>query len=133
MDGASNLIDNAPPLADHEPVRVVIEGGSAGVILPPAFSLQQNYPNPFNPATTIVFSIPRASRVRMSIYDLLGREITPLVRDVHYRAGVYSTAWNGTNARGAPVGSGVYLYRITATPLDGSAPYVEARKMLLMW
>ncbi|MGH7457408.1 MAG: PKD domain-containing protein, partial [bacterium] len=108
------------------------------------FSLQQNYPNPFgsaatspalggrNPATAIAFSIPRESRVRVSIYDMLGREVIQLVSDLHHRAGEYSTSWNGADALGALVGSGVYFYRITATPFDGGAPYVDTKKMLLV-
>ena len=100
--------------------------------LPAVFSLEQNYPNPFNPATTIKFSIPRESRVRMSIHDVLGHEVVLLVNEVRYRAGVYSTTWNGTNAHSALVGSGVYLCRMSATPLNGDTPYVDTRKMLLM-
>jgi glucose/arabinose dehydrogenase len=100
--------------------------------LPAVFSLQQNYPNPFNPATTIKFSISRESRIRVSIHDVLGHEVVQLVNEIRYRAGAYSTTWHGTNARGAQVGSGVYLCRMTAMPLNGGASYIDTKKMLLM-
>jgi M6 family metalloprotease-like protein len=71
-----------------------------------SFKLEQNYPNPFNPSTTIRFSIPERHRVRLSVYDLLGREVTKLI-DEEMEAGWYSVIYNAEG-----LASGVYLYRI---------------------
>jgi len=76
-------------------------------------SLGQNFPNPFNPATTIAFTLEAASRVTLSIYDAQGRLVATLV-DGARPAGRYEAAWNGTDAAGAPVSSGVYFYRMKA-------------------
>ncbi len=93
--------------------------------LPIEFALKQNYPNPFNPSTTISFSIPEGSQVRLEVYDMLGRFVTALVHQ-DMTPGNYSVTWNGTDRFGAQVSSGMYLYRITA----GSN--VMTRKMLLL-
>jgi len=75
---------------------------------PPAFALDQNYPNPFNPATTIPYRLPRPSRVRLVIYDLLGRELATLV-DRPHEAGPFTVVFDA-----AALSSGVYFYRLTA-------------------
>jgi len=88
--------------------------------LPNQFALSQNYPNPFNPATQISYTIPKASTVTLTIYDLLGREVTTLVNGKN-EPGVHFISWNALN-----VSSGVYFYRIVA----GS--FVQTKKMMLM-
>lgn len=75
--------------------------------LPGAFTLEQNYPNPFNPATTIRFSLPSASAVRLAIYDLLGREVETLV-DGEMPPGTHSVVWS---PRG--LSSGVFFCRLS--------------------
>lgn len=76
-------------------------------------SLRQNYPNPFNPGTTIAFTLPERARVTLAIYDVSGRLVNTLVDDVVGR-GRQQHAWNGRDASGNPVSSGVYFYRLTA-------------------
>ncbi|MBI4427718.1 MAG: T9SS type A sorting domain-containing protein [Ignavibacteriales bacterium] len=88
--------------------------------LPATFALQQNYPNPFNPSTEISFSLPHKSYVTLTIFDLLGREVTTPVSE-ELSAGSYSTRWNAT---GFP--SGVYLYRLHA------GEFVETKKLILL-
>jgi len=88
--------------------------------LPVAFALKQNYPNPFNPSTTIEHVLPVASDVRLSVYDLLGREVSVLVNG-RMDAGVHEVRFDGSG-----LSSGVYLYRLTA----GS--FVETRKMIVV-
>lgn len=90
------------------------------------FRLQQNYPNPFNPVTTIRYELPQNAHVRLTIYDVLGREVVRLV-DEGYLAGAYSVVWNGTNRYGVPVASGIYIYR-----LEAGRNFVQSRKMLLL-
>ena len=76
------------------------------------FKLNQNYPNPFNPATTISFNLNKSAQVKLSIYDALGRLVKVLLND-QLSEGHHNIEWNGTNYSGAPVGSGVYIYKIT--------------------
>ncbi|MFA5831878.1 MAG: T9SS type A sorting domain-containing protein [Bacteroidota bacterium] len=84
------------------------------------YSLSQNYPNPFNPTTTIRYSLPSSANVKLSVYDLLGREIATLVNE-EQSAGWKEVQWNAKN-----VSSGIYFYKLQA----GS--FVETRKMLLV-
>jgi hypothetical protein len=77
------------------------------------FALLQNYPNPFNPTTTIRYTLPFASRVELKVYDVLGREVRTLVAAVQ-AAGVYHVVWDGRDAHGLQVPSGVYFYRLSA-------------------
>ncbi|MDZ7331555.1 MAG: FG-GAP-like repeat-containing protein [candidate division KSB1 bacterium] len=78
---------------------------------PKDFSLEQNYPNPFNPSTTITFSIARAERVTLNIYNLMGEHIKTLV-DGSMMPGSYSVQWDGTDMAGNKVSSGTYLYTL---------------------
>jgi hypothetical protein len=93
--------------------------------LPRGLTLYQNYPNPFNPVTNIRFNLPRSASVCLDIYDILGRKVTTLVDDL-CRPGLHSVTWNGTDARGHSVASGVYFYRLRA---DGRA---VTRKMVIL-
>lgn len=79
--------------------------------LPQRVDLQQNYPNPFNPSTTIEFTLSEASRVTLTVYDMLGREVTTLA-DGLLPAGSHEVTWDGTNQAGVSAPSGTYLYRL---------------------
>jgi hypothetical protein len=82
--------------------------------------LFQNYPNPFNPSTAIGFQVTAYSHVRLSVYDLLGREVATLVNEVK-QPGTYEVTWDAGG-----FSSGVYLYRLQA------GGFVETRKLLLI-
>ncbi len=88
--------------------------------VPKEYSLLQNYPNPFNPSTKIKYSIVKKGEVKLTIYDILGREVALLVNEVK-DPGYYEANFNASN-----LASGVYFYRLVA----GS--YVSTRKMLLL-
>ncbi len=75
-------------------------------LMPGDFSLTQNYPNPFNPTTNIKFAIPKASVVKLAIYDLLGREVESLVNQ-QLTPGTYEVSWNA-----AKYSSGIFMYRL---------------------
>jgi len=75
--------------------------------------LFQNSPNPFNPTTTIRYTVPRASRVTLRIYTPAGQLVRTLV-DATLSPGVKHATWDGTNNKGNPVASGVYVYRLQA-------------------
>jgi hypothetical protein len=93
--------------------------------LPTRHALWQNFPNPFNPTTTIRFDLAESADVVLQIYDVSGRLIRTLV-SANKPAGRYAIPWDGRNAGGHTVASGVYFYRLKA----GS--YTEARKMVLL-
>jgi hypothetical protein len=84
--------------------------------IPRGFRLLPAIPNPFNPATVIRFEIPERSSVRLTVYDILGREVVAL-RDGMLDAGAYASTWNGRDKNGTIMGSGVYLYRLQAGTL----------------
>ncbi len=100
------------------------------IVNPANFELTQNYPNPFNPTTNIAFNVPSDANVSVRVYDMLGREVATLLNGFH-ASGSYITTWDATNNLGQTVSSGIYLYRMEASPVDGSAPYSAAKKMVL--
>jgi len=93
--------------------------------LPQTFSLHQNYPNPFNPITSLRYDLPEQAQVTLTIYDLIGREVTQLVNTTQ-EPGFKSVQWNATDMHGKPVSAGVYLYQIRA------GEFVQTRKMVLL-
>ncbi|MDH4070335.1 MAG: M14 family zinc carboxypeptidase [Ignavibacteria bacterium] len=98
-------------------------GSDGGPVVLEAY-LDQNHPNPFNPATTISYHLRAAGPVSLRVYDLLGREVNVLVDEVQ-SAGSHSARWNGDDALGNEVTSGVYFYRIATDGL------VQTRKLIL--
>jgi|GEM_PF-3103609 len=94
-------------------------------IHPDRFSLQQNYPNPFNPATTIQYSLSKASEVSIKIFNNLGQEVRTLIHEFQ-SSGNYQLHWDGKNNAGQPLPGGNYYCQIIA---DG---FKEVRKMLLL-
>jgi hypothetical protein len=102
--------------------------------LPERFELGQNYPNPFslhapsalggNATTEIVYTLPTASQVRLSILNLMGQEIAVLV-EARQTAGIKKVTWDGSNQAGAPANSGIYFYRLQAEN------FVATKKMLV--
>jgi hypothetical protein len=74
--------------------------------LPTLYGLDQNYPNPFNPSTQIQFAIPEDSQVRLSVFDMQGRQVAELVNE-NLASGTHSATFNATN-----FASGIYLYRL---------------------
>ena len=93
--------------------------------VPTATALMQNFPNPFNPVTTIAFDLTAAGRVRIDIYDVSGRLLATPV-DAAKVAGRHQVEWNGKDASGSLVPSGIYFYRMK------TAGYEATRKMILV-
>jgi hypothetical protein len=87
---------------------------------PDNYSLAQNYPNPFNPSTTINFTLPQTSQVKLTLFDAVGREIDQIASKV-FSAGVHSINYNASK-----LASGVYFYRIE------TGSFVQSKKMILM-
>jgi len=88
--------------------------------MPKEFKLYDNFPNPFNPVTKIRFDIPKATKVRITIYDLIGREVE-LLYDNILNPGKFEMTWNASDYP-----SGVYFYRLIS---DG---FVNTKKMVLV-
>jgi hypothetical protein len=87
---------------------------------PLGFSLQQNYPNPFNPSTVIGYQVSSLGKVRLNVYDVLGREVATLVNDVK-PAGSYTATFNAAN-----VPSGVYFYRLQ------TSSFTETKRLVVL-
>jgi len=87
---------------------------------PTSFTLSQNYPNPFNPTTQINFQIPKADKVTLEIYNIIGQRVATLV-DQKMAPGEYTIVWDAYNAA-----SGVYFYKLSVDQFS------QTRKMILM-
>jgi hypothetical protein len=117
------------------PLQVRYDAMRLQASLPERFDLGQNYPNPFslhtpsalggNNTTEIVYTLPAASQVRLSIYNLIGQEIAVLI-EAAQTAGIKKATWNGRGQNGVPVISGVYFYRLHA------GNFVAIKKMLVV-
>jgi hypothetical protein len=88
------------------------------------YALEQNYPNPYNPSTVINYSIPVAGQVNLTIYNLLGSEVTVLV-DGYKEAGNYSVEFSTEDLKNS-LGSGVYIYTLK------SGSFTQTRKMVVL-
>jgi hypothetical protein len=107
------------PLSELIGIKIISES------VPQSYALHQNYPNPFNPSTKIKFSIPPSKGaggmiVRLTIYDLLGREVTTLVNQ-QLKPGTYEVLWDAS-----AYSSGVYFYKLT------TGDFSDSKKMILI-
>lgn len=86
---------------------------NAEATIPGSFELTQNYPNPFNPSTTINFTVPNFSDVKISVFDINGKLVNTLV-DASYSSGTYNIMWDGDDSNGNKVAAGIYMYNLTS-------------------
>ncbi len=93
--------------------------------LPKEFSLEQNYPNPFNPTTTIKFSLPVSSQVKLDVYNVLGEKVMNVI-DKKLSGGLHSV-----NLNAGQLTSGIYFYRLEAQGNNGQL-YIQSKKMVLL-
>jgi hypothetical protein len=115
-DDSSSTISRSMPNGGGEPTDAV---------------LLENYPNPFNPSTTIRYTLPEASRVRLIVLNMLGQLQSVLV-DAEVAAGSHVVPWSATDDEGRGLPTGRYLYRLHAVPLSGAPEIVRERLMLLV-
>jgi len=126
MDGSGlsgdNLFTYSGELVVDEILVADWQGNSIPVTMttPQEYSLSPAYPNPFNPVTTLSYSVPEDSNLRITVYDMLGREVTELVSGFQ-TAGNYNISWNASNKA-----SGVYLVKMT------TSTYKSTQKVLLV-
>jgi len=107
-------------------IAIPATAGDGDNVAPPTITaLKSNYPNPFNPTTTIAFDIAKDTHVSIDVYNIKGQKVKTLTSE-NYRIGRHSVIWNGDDANGRAVGSGVYFYRMTT---DENS---HVQKMLLM-
>jgi lysophospholipase L1-like esterase len=93
---------------------------------PKVFNLEQNFPNPFNPTTLIKYTLPKVSRVNITVFNLLGQKVAALVNSVQ-NAGTYEKIWNAGN-----LSSGTYFYILNAVSINGQHEYNSSKKMILL-
>jgi hypothetical protein len=93
--------------------------------VPEEYALYQNFPNPFNPSTTFRFDIPEDSRVKLEIYNILGQKVFTLL-NADMEAGYHKATWNGMDATGRKMASGIYIYKLKA------GTFTKTRKMILL-
>jgi len=93
--------------------------------IPTSFALNQNFPNPFNPETTISYDLADGGRVELEIYNVMGQMVNQLVSE-EQAAGRYRVVWDGSDAVGRNVASGVYFYRLNTTQFNA------VRKLMLL-
>lgn len=98
--------------------KLMVLGGE--LTLPIVYSLDQNYPNPFNPSTTIKFSLPEATNVSLTVFNVLGQKVSELV-NTKLDAGRYSYQWDASN-----LASGIYLYQLMTDKFN------SIKKMMLI-
>ncbi|HKK20335.1 MAG TPA: FG-GAP-like repeat-containing protein, partial [candidate division Zixibacteria bacterium] len=123
MAATSNNTDQAGVLLSRMSLILSVDDVTNEGNLPIRFALGQNYPNPFNPETHIRFSLPEASQVKVEVFNTLGQSVMVLV-DEYLSAGDKEITWNGVNASGRKVASGVYLYRLTTNRFTDSKSMV---------
>jgi hypothetical protein len=142
IDSTSGLIQGTPGGADegeHE-VTVEVDDGNGGLAsqtftlivepasaignfsnqIPQEYVVSQNYPNPFNPETSIRFGLPRATNVRIELYNILGAKVATIIDD--YRAAGYHVI----RFDASQLASGTYIYRIVA------GNFQQVKKMILL-
>lgn len=108
-------------------LTVSVGGGDDVAGLPKSVTLSQNYPNPFNPRTRIQYSVPEgpAQEVQLSVYSVRGERMGTIVAGI-MEPGLHSVVWDGRDAMGRELGSGVYFYRLVV------GKEVKTAKMLLL-
>jgi len=127
--GGTTVTIEAEKLRGVANEQLVCGGDAVDLVAPDATDsrtvLHQNIPNPFNPRTTIAFELAAHGHARLTVYDATGRRVTELVNG-ELDAGRRVVVWDGRDASGRAVGSGVYFYVLDA---DGNR---RERKMVLM-
>jgi hypothetical protein len=142
--GASDAADSTTPVGSGSSIVIQKPNGasasmaSAGNLsllaaetLPKEYTLYEVYPNPFNPSTQIQFDLPEDSRVKLVIYDVVGREVTTLLEG-ELGAGKYVQIWEGRGDSGRLVASGSYFLRMEAASLTSQRRLIAVKKMLLL-
>ena len=111
---------------DNGKTELEVAGGYEAPLVPKATALMQNYPNPFNPATTLTFDVSQAGIVAIQVFDVSGRLVATLFNG-HKDVGRHHVAWNGKDARGSSMPSGIYFCRMTAPGFKATLKMILVR------
>ena len=90
-------------------------------LIPAEYTLFQNYPNPFNPGTTIMYALPKQSKVSLNVYNVLGELVNVLINNELQEAGYHQVMFKSNS-----LSSGVYIYKLVA------GDYTRTKKMLII-
>ncbi len=108
--------------------RIIADRAATSSTEPQRYTLEQNYPNPFNPATTISFNLPNDGIVTLKVINLLGQEVTTLLQQTEYTAGMNRVEFDASS-----LASGVYFYRLQVNdPVNGGVVFQDIKKMVLL-
>ena len=121
VNDTENMLPQLAPDGNYCPANVGIGKNTK----PASFPILYNYPNPFNPVTHLRYNLPEDALVNITIYDMMGRQVSTLVSS-QQTAGFKSVLWNATNDKGSPVSAGLYLYTIQA------GQFRQTKKMVLL-
>lgn len=111
---SSSVVATAAVLDDKAAYQALNRTNTSVVYTPDEFVVESPYPNPFNPTVHVKYGLPDAGAVKISIYDIRGREVATLVNRTQ-SAGWYTLDWNGLDDRGRQVSTGLYFIRAQAT------------------
>ena len=95
------------------------------IVLPNRYTLYQNYPNPFNPVTVLQYDLPELSNVKLTIYDLAGRQVRSLLHETQ-APGLKTIIWDARDGMGNKMGAGVYIYQLKTDN------FIASKKMILV-
>ena len=101
-----------------------LEANVTAKVLPTQFALKQNFPNPFNPSTSLAIDFPNASDYKLTIYNIAGQTVRAFSGNTE--AGTVTLTWDGRDARGSQVATGVYFYSVEA------GAFKDVKKMVLL-
>ena len=121
VNDTENMLPQLAPDGNYCPANMGIGKNTK----PASFPILYNYPNPFNPVTHLRYNLPEDALVNITIYDMMGRQVSTLVSS-QQTAGFKSVLWNATNDKGSPVSAGLYLYTIQA------GQFRQTKKMVLL-
>jgi len=121
VNDTENMLPQLAPDGNYCPANVGIGKNTK----PASFPILYNYPNPFNPVTHLRYNLPEDALVNITIYDMMGRQVSTLVSS-QQTAGFKSVLWNADNDKSVTVSAGLYLYTIEA------GLYRQTKKMILL-
>ncbi len=121
VNDTENMLPQLAPDGNYCPANVGI-GKNTKLS---SFPILYNYPNPFNPVTHLRYNLPEDALVNITIYDMMGRQVSTLVSS-QQTAGFKSVLWNADNDKSVTVSAGLYLYTIEA------GLYRQTKKMILL-
>ncbi len=113
----SNLKSGEEVIINDETMKKL---GVSTIEIPKEYVLEQNYPNPFNPSTTIQFSLPKQTQLKINLYNMLGEQVATVAHGM-YESGYHKVTFNASN-----LPSGTYVYRLE------SVEFVQVKKMILI-